>query len=381
MTAVADQSIGSPDPLEDVVQLRVPGPTPLPDAVREAMGRQMINHRGPEFAELIGRVTARLKVFFQTTNDLILLTASGTGAMEAAIVNTLSPGDRVLAISIGVFGDRFAEIARVFGADVVPLSFTPGQAADPAAVARMLETSGPFKAVLVTHNETSTGVTNSLEAIARAVHETDALLIVDGISSVGSIDLKTDAWGCDLVLSGSQKGWMVPPGLAIVSVSPRAWEAYKLARMPRFYWDLGKARSSLERGQTPATPAVSILFALDVALGFMHRGGMPSIFAGHHRCAERIRRGVKDLGLELFADEAHASDTVTAVKVPGDLDVSQLLQVLRTEGVVLAGGQGALAGKIFRIGHLGWIDDSDVDEILAALSRALPRARRTPVAR
>ncbi len=363
------------------MQLRVPGPTPLPDAVREAMGRQMINHRGPEFAELIGRVTARLKVFFQTTNDLILLTASGTGALEAAVVNTLSPGDRVLAISIGVFGDRFAEIARVFGADVVPLSFTPGQAADPAAVARMLETSGPFRAVLVTHNETSTGVTNDLEAIARAVHQTDALLIVDGISSVGSIDLKTDAWGCDLVLSGSQKGWMVPPGLAMVSVSPRAWEAYKLARMPRFYWDLGKARSSLERGQTPATPAVSILFALDVALGLMEREGMPSIFARHHRCAERIRRGVKDLGLELFADEAHASDTVTAVKVPGDLDVSQLLQVLRTEGVVLAGGQGALAGKIFRIGHLGWIDDSDVDEILAALSRALPRARRTPVAR
>ncbi len=363
------------------MQLRIPGPTPLPDAVREALGRQMINHRGPEFAELIGRVTARLKTFFQTTNDLILLTASGTGALEAAIVNTLSPGDRILAVSVGVFGDRFAEIARAYGAEVVPLSFTPGKAADPEAVLRMLKTSGPFRAVLVTHNETSTGVTNDLEAIARVVRETESLLIVDGISSVGSIDLKTDAWGCDLVLAGSQKGWMVPPGLAMVSISPRAWDAYKLARMPRFYWDLGKARASLERGQTPATPAVSILFALDVALGLMEREGMSNIFARHHRCAERTRRGVKDLGLDLFADEAHASDTVTAVKIPDDLDVSQLLQVLRSEGVVLAGGQGPLAGKMFRIGHLGWINESDVDEILAALSRALPRARRAPITR
>lgn len=381
MTAVGASAMRRPNPVEDMVQLRIPGPTPLPDEVREAMGRQMINHRGPEFAELIGRVTGRLKGFFQTSNDLLLLTASGTGALEAAVVNTLSPGDRVLAVSIGVFGDRFGEIARVHGAEVVPLSFTPGQAADPDSIARTLRTSGPFRAVLVTHNETSTGVTNDLAAIARVVRETDALLVVDGISSVGSIEFKTDVWGCDVVLAGSQKGWMVPPGLAMAVVSPRAWEAYKLARMPRFYWDFGRARSYLDRGQTPATPAVSILYGLDVALGMMEREGMANVFARHHRCAERVRRGVKDLGLELFADEAHASDTVTTVKVPGDLDVSRLLQVLRGQGVVLAGGQGPLAGKTFRIGHLGWIDEHDVDEVLAALARALPIARRSVVAR
>lgn len=361
-----------------MVQLRIPGPTPMPDAVREALGRQMINHRGPEFADLVERVTRRLKPFFQTTNDLLLLTASGTAALEAAIVNTLSPGDRVLAVSIGVFGDRFAEIARAYGADIVPLSFEPGQPADPQAVVRALETGGPFKAVLVTHNETSTGVTNDLEAIARVVRQTDALLLVDAISSVGSIEIKADEWGCDVVLSGSQKGWMVPPGLAMATMSPRAWEAHKLARMPRFYLDLGKARTYLERGQTPATPAVSILFAFDVALELMEREGRANIFARHRRCADKVRRGVQELGLELLADPAYASNTVTAVKGPADLDVARLLKLLRDDGIVLAGGQGSLAGKTFRIGHLGWICEPDVDEILSALARTLPRARRVP---
>lgn len=361
------------------MQLRIPGPTPLPEAVREALSHQMINHRGPEFAELIANVTRRLKPYFQTSNDLFLLTASGTGALEAAVVNTLSPGDRVLSASVGVFGDRFAEIARVYGADVVPVGFEPGQAADPGAIARSLETSGPFKAVLVTHNETSTGVTNDLGAIARVVHQTDALLLVDGISSVGSIELKADEWGCDVVLTGSQKGWMVPPGLAMATVSAKAWEAYKVARMPRFYWDFAKFRSYLERGQTPATPAMSVLFALDAALELLEREGMASIFARHRRCAERARQGVKSLGLELFADEAHASNTVTAVKVPSDVDASRLLKVLRDDGVVLAGGQGAQSGKIFRIGHLGWIAEADVDEILSALAKALPLARRASV--
>ena len=362
------------------MQLRIPGPTPLPDAVREALARPMINHRGPEFAELITDVTRRLKPFFQTSNDLLILTASGTGGLEAAVVNTLSPGDRVLAVSIGYFGDRFAEIARLFGAEVVKLSVEPGQAADPAVVARALAEQGPFKAVLVTHNETSTGVTNDLAAIAREVRRTDALLLVDGISSVGSIELRTDEWGCDVVIAGSQKGWMVPPGLTMLTMSRRAWDAYAAARMPRFYWDLGKARAALERGQTPATPAISLLFALQTSLGLMEREGLAAIAARHHRCAERVRQGVRALGLELFAEEAHASDTVTAVRVPEDVDAARLLRVMRESGVVIAGGQGALAGRIIRIGHLGWVTEADVDEVLAALERALPLARRTPLA-
>ena len=357
------------------MQLRIPGPTPLPPAVRDALARDMIDHRGPEFAALLRDVTSRLKPFFQTTNDVLILTASGTGALEAAIVNTLCPGDRVLAITVGAFGDRFAEIAEVFGADVTRLAFAPGLAADPAVVAEEFESKGPFKAVLVTHNETSTGITNDVEAIGQIVGPSSSLLIVDAISSLSSIDLKSDAWGCDLVLSGSQKGWMVPPGLAMVSVSQKAWEAYARARMPRFYFDLGKAREMAERGQTPATPAVSLFYAMQAALLLMEREGMASIFARHARCAERARLGLRGLGLELFADPLYASNTVTSVKAPPDVEVGWLLKDLRSRGVVLSGGQAALAGKIFRIGHLGFVDIPDIDEVLAALGAALASHR------
>jgi aspartate aminotransferase-like enzyme len=335
----------------------------------------MIDHRGPEFAQVLRSVTARLQRFFQTANDVLLLTGSGTGALEGAVVNMLSPGDKVLAVSIGVFGDRFATIARAFGADVVDLKFPLGLAADPAAIEDALRSGGPYKAVLVTHNETSTGVTNDLAAISRVVESTPSLLIVDAISSLGSVNFETDAWGCDVVLSASQKGWMVPPGLAMVSVSRAAWEAQAMARMPRYYWDFAEARRYLERGQTPATPAVSIVFALDAALELLEREGIANVFARHHRCAERCRDGVTALGLQLFADPAHASDTVTSVVAPPDLDVGKLLTVLRSEGVVLSGGQGSLAGKIFRIGHLGYVDERDVDEVLGALAKALPLSR------
>jgi len=359
------------------VQLRIPGPTPLPPSVREAGSRDMIDHRGPEFADLVRDVTQRLKPFFQTTNDVLVLTGSGTGALEAAIVNMLSPGDRVLAVTVGAFGDRFAEIAEAFGAEVVRLRFPLGQAAEPAVVGEALERQGPFRAVLVTHNETSTGITNDLREIGRVVGGSSTLLIVDAISSLSSIDLRTDAWGCDLVLSGSQKGWMVPPGLAMVAVSPRAWGAYATARMPRFYWDFGKARDYAARGQTPATPAVSLFFAMQAALGLMELEGLDNILARHARCAERARQGVTELGLELFADPDHASNTVTSVKAPAGIDVSKLLRVLRDRGVILSGGQASLAGKIFRIGHLGFVDVGDIDEVIEALGAALSSLRPT----
>jgi aspartate aminotransferase-like enzyme len=320
-------------------------------------------------------VTQRLKAFFQTTNDVLILTGSGTGALEAAVVNLLSPGDRVLAVTVGAFGDRFAEIAETFGAEVVRLTFPLGQAAGPNVVEATLEREEPFKAVLVTHNETSTGITNDLEAIGQIVRATRSLLIVDAISSLSSIDLKTDAWGCDVVLSGSQKGWMAPPGLAMVSVSPRAWEACELARMPRFYWDFARARAAAAKGQTPATPAVSLLFAMQAALGLMEREGFDNILARHARCAERARRGVTSLGLELFADQRHASNTVTSVKAPADVEVDKLLRDLRERGVILSGGQASLAGKIFRIGHLGFVDVGDIDEVIEELGAALARSR------
>jgi len=357
------------------MQLRIPGPTPCPPEVLEAIGRQMINHRGKEFSEIIQGVTAKLKDIFQTKNDVFLLTGSGTGGLEAVIVNTLSPSDKVLAVSSGAFGERFADIAEAYGAEVKRLSFEWGKPADPEAVRQTLRADGGISAVLVTHNETSTGVTNDLKSISAIVKEFDKLLLVDAISGLGSIDLPVDTWKCDVVVSGSQKGWMVPPGLAMASVSDKAWQAHAKAKMPRFYWDFTKAKSYLEKGQTPWTPAVSVFFGLSVALDMILAEGLSNVFARHTRVADLARSGVKSLGLSLFADEKYASNTVTAVKASEKLDVPKLLQILRDEhNVVLAGGQGKLAGKIFRIGHLGWVAEEDIKEVLEILAKVLPQA-------
>ena len=355
--------------------LRIPGPTPCPDEVLKEMSRQMINHRGPEFARILSEVTDKLKQLFQTRNDLFLLTASGTGGLEAAVVNTLSPGDVVLAISIGVFGERFAAIAQSFGARVIPLRFEWGQAADVSAIRQALKAEPKIKAVLVTHNETSTGVTNDLGAISRVVKEFDKLLLVDAISSLGSIELPVDDWHCDVTISGSQKGWMVPPGLAMVAVSQQAWQANEEAKMPRFYWDFAKAKSYLEKGQTPWTPTISVVFALSMALDMMLSEGLASIIARHARIAQMTRDGIKALGLSLFAREGHASNTVTSVAASNGLDTKKLVKILREEHqIVLGGGQQSLDGKIFRIGHLGWVNEDDIAAVMAALKVALPQA-------
>ncbi|MBT9148735.1 MAG: Soluble hydrogenase 42 kDa subunit [Dehalococcoidia bacterium] len=355
--------------------LRIPGPTPCPEEVLQAMTKQMINHRGVEFQALIGSITSRLKEFFQTKGDVLILTASGTGGMEAAVVNTLSPGDKVLAVCNGVFGERFAAIAETFGAEVTRLSFPWGQPDDPDAVRRTLASDKSIKAVLVTHNETSTGVTSDLAAISAVVKQYDKLLLVDAVSSLGSIDLQTDSWGCDVVITGSQKGWMVPPGLAFISMSENAWKAHAQARMPRFYWDFAQAKKYLKSGQTPWTPAVSIFYALDVALELMANEGLVNIFARHARIGQKTRDQVKALGLPLFAVEKYASNTVTAVKAADGLDTNRLLQILREEhDVILAEGQGKLAGKIFRIAHLGWVTETDIDAVIERLRAALPKA-------
>jgi aspartate aminotransferase-like enzyme len=362
--------------------LRIPGPTPCPDDVLQAMSRQMINHRGPEFADIIGRITSSLQKLFETKNDVLTLTSAGTGAIEAAVVNTLSPGDRALCVSIGVFGDRFADIAEVYGVAVEKLSFEQGTAADPAQVAAALRSNREFKAVTVTHNETSTGVTNDLEAIAKAIREVrpDILILVDAISSLGSVPLPIDAWDLDVVFTGSQKGWMVPPGMAMVSVSKRAWRAIDEARIPRYYFDYKKARSYLEKGQTPWTPAVSVYFAMDVALQKLEKEGLASIHERHARLGQFTRDNVKALGLKLLADERVASNTVTAVLVPDGVDGGALNKMMRTEyNTVLAGGQGALTGKIFRIGHLGLVTEADLRACFDALKLALPRVGFSPV--
>jgi len=335
-------------------QLRIPGPTPCPDEVLQAMTKQMINHRGEEYGQIQEQVIANLKQLFQTENDVLLLTGAGTGGLEAAIVNMLSPGDIVLSVSIGVFGERFASIARKFGAEVIPLQFEWGKAADADAVRKALQDNPEVKAVLVTHNETSTGVTNDLEAISSVVKEFDKLLLVDAVSSLGSINLPVDDWHCDVTVTGSQKGWMVPPGMSFVSVSPEGWQAHEQAKMPRFYWDFSSARKYAELKQTPWTPGMSVMFGLSVALRMMLDEGLPNILARHARIARVARDGVKALGLPLFADEARASNTVTAVAAAGGLDAKKLVTIMREEHqIVLGGGQQTLSGKIFRIGHLG----------------------------
>lgn len=360
------------------MQLRIPGPTPCPDEVLKAIGRQMINHRGKEFAEISNRVIPKLKQCFQTKNDLFILTTSGTGGLESAVVNMLSPGDKVLGVSIGIFGDRFAECARVYGADVIPLKYDWGQAANPDDVKKALKDNTGIKAVLVTHNETSTGTTNPLQDIAKVVKDAGKLILVDAVSSLSSIDLPVDAWNLDVVVTGSQKGWMIPPGLAFVSVSEEAWKAHAEAKMPRFYFDYTRAKKFVPDGQTPWTPAVSVYFGLDVALDIMLKEGLPNIFVRHARIADRARKWVKSKGLQLLVtDEKFASNTVTAVKAPADMEVSRFTGTLRDEyKVVIAGGQGGMKGKVFRIGHLGFINDKDMDEIIAAMDKALPKAKK-----
>ncbi len=356
--------------------LRIPGPTPCPPETLAEMSRQMINHRGPEFAEMQTRIMGRLKVFFRTENEVYVLTTSGTGAMEAAIVNVLSPGDHVMAVSVGEFGERFAEICEAFGARVTKLSFEPGTAADPEIVAAELKKDPSTVAVLVTHNETSTGVTNDIAAISRAVRaaKPDVLLIVDAISSLGCLPFATDAWGVDVAVTASQKGFMIPPGLAFITLSPRGWEGYARSKMVKYYFDVGKARSFAARGQTPWTPAVSLYYGLDLALDMMVREGLEQITSRHAEVGEYTRAQVRGLGLSLLAKPATASNTVTSVVVPEGVEAAALLTLLNKEyATVLAGGQGKLAGKIVRIGHLGLVEKGEIKAAVDALGSALER--------
>ncbi len=361
------------------MNLRIVGPTPLPPAVRDALARPMINHRGPEFAAMQTRIVNSLKQYFQTAHDILLFTCSGTGGLEAAVVNLLSPGDTVVSVSIGVFGDRFAEIAELFGAQVVRLRFPWGSAADADVLRAKLGELENVRAVLITHNETSTATTNPLQELARVVREnSDALLVVDAISSLGAINLPVDEWGVDVAVTGSQKVWMIPPGLAMLSVNPRAWEANARAKMPRFYWDFKKMRDAIAKGQTAFTPGVNLYFALDTALDLMNAEGFENIRARHAQLAQHTRDGAQQRGFELFADPAFASNTVTALKTPQGTDGKKWREILRTEyDTVIAGGQKELTDKIVRIGHLGWVNAAELDACLDAMSAALPRAQRS----
>ncbi len=359
--------------------LRIPGPTSLPPTVREAGARQMINHRGPEFAAMLGRILDGMKPFFGTTNDVAMLTCAGSGGLEAAIVNTLSLGDRVLGVSIGSFGDRFAKIAAVYGADVRKIDVEWGRAADPAAIREALSANPGYRAVLLTHNETSTGVMNPIADLAAAIREAspETLILVDSVSGLGAVPFEMDAWGVDLVVTGSQKAWMAAPGLAMIAASERGWAATETAKMPRFYLDIHTHRKSAAAGQTPFTPAMAVVYQVDEGLRLMQAEGQDGIFARHEACAAASRAGLDALGFELFADPRFASKTVTAAKLPDGHDWKQFNAAIKSHGVILAGGQGKLTGKIFRLGHLGSVTIDEILGTIAVLERvAIEQGRR-----
>jgi aspartate aminotransferase-like enzyme len=353
--------------------LMIPGPTPVPENVLLALAKHPIGHRSGEFSQIMAEVTANLKWLHQTENDVLMLTVSGTGAMEAGIINFFSPGDRVLVVHNGKFGERWAEVANAFALDVVEVTAAWGQPIDPGAVKAALDadTAKAIKGVVVTHSETSTGVINDLETIAKYIKAHGALSIIDAVTSLGASNVPIDAWSLDVVCSGSQKGFMIPPGLGFVTVSAKAWEAYKVAKLPRYYMDLGKYSKGAAKNTTPFTPPVNLIFSLQAALTMMKAEGLENIFARHLRHMHATRAAITAMGLALYAPEGHGSPAITAV-APTTVDAEQIRSVMKKKfDIVLAGGQDDLKGKIFRIGHLGFVCDRDILTALGALEATI----------
>ena len=353
--------------------LRIPGPVPLPEEVLKIAARQMINHRGPEYADMLVRMSNNLRTILMTKNDVYFLTSSGTGAMETAVFNTISQGDKVLAIIIGFFGVRFAEIAEAVGAKVTKLEFPLGQAADIDSLRDELRKEPEYKAVILTHNESSSAVSNPLEEICNTVHtESDALILVDAVSSAGGMPIAVDQWGIDALATASQKSWVSPPGIAMIAFSQKAWQAYETCTTPRYYFDIQQYENFLQIGQPPFTPCETAIFTLDAGLQSMVDEGIENVFSRHHEIAEHTRNGAEKLGLEILPERRFASDTLTAIKLPKGLDGRAFVaKVIKDHNVVLGGGQSELTGKILRIGHMGWVEKSHIDQALAAIESTL----------
>ncbi len=354
--------------------LLLPGPVPVAQPVLEAMAWPMINHRGPEFAELLARLERGMQPVFGTSNDVVFLGSSGTGGMEAAVASTFSPGDRLLSCPVGVFGKRFAEIARAHGCDVEVLETPLGAALDPAALRARLrrDDAKSFRGILLTHNETSTGVQNDMAAIAAVTREHDALTLVDSVSGLGASPFAMDAWGYDVVVTASQKAFAAPPGIAVVAASERAWSAIERSRGTRFYFDLRTAREFASKGQTAWTPPISIFYAMAVALERYHAEGLEANFERHATYARAVRAAFEALGCTIFSRPDAHSVTVVAAYPPQGVDAGDLLKTLRERyGVVLSGGQGELTGKILRFGTMGDVAENDLLGAIAALELAL----------
>jgi aspartate aminotransferase-like enzyme len=347
--------------------LFAPGPTPVPPEVLAVLAEPVIHHRGPDFRRAYERCLGRLREVFRTENDVLLFTASGTGAFESAVANLTTPGDRVVVVSAGAFGERWTALTKAYGADVVELRYEWGQTPDPRDLAGRADGA---KVVYLTHSETSTGVVADVQALAAVAKDAGALVVVDAVSSLGAIPLETDAWGIDVVVSGSQKALMTPPGLGLCSVSEAAFAAR--GSSPRFYFDWARTRDAQARVDAAFTPAVSLVLALDVALGILLEEGLDEVFARHVRLGRACREGAKAMGLELFSPDEDRSAVVTAILAPDGVDSAELVLALRhRHGVTLAPGQGELKGRAFRIGHIGYYDVFDITTALAAVELGL----------
>ena len=360
--------------MQDKLTLMIPGPTPVPESVLKAMGRHPIGHRSGDFQAIVRRTTDQLKWLHQTSGDVLVITGSGTAAMEAGMINTLSRGDKVLCGDNGKFGERWVKVAHAYGLDVEVIQAEWGQPLDPDQFRQALEadTAKTIKAVILTHSETSTGVINDLQTIAGHVknHGT-ALTIADCVTSLGATNVPMDAWGIDVIASGSQKGYMMPPGLSFVAMSNKAWEAYERSDLPKFYLDLGPYRKTAAKDSNPFTPAVNLYFGLEAALDMMQTEGLETIFSRHARHRSAAQAGMKAIGLPLFAAEGYGSPAITAV-APDGIDAEQLRKAVKEKfDILLAGGQDHLKGKVFRIGHLGFVCDRDVLTAVSAIEATL----------
>jgi serine---pyruvate transaminase len=355
--------------------LVTPGPTPVPPEVLAATARPMIHHRGPDFRQALARVIERLKLVFRTESEMLTFTSAGTGVMESAVQNLCSPGDRVLVVSHGYFGERFAAIATAYGCDLVHLRYPWGESPSAEEVGEKLDEMAGAKAVFLTHSDTSTGVVSDLQAIAERLSGTEAIVVVDAISSLAAVPLETDAWGLDVVITSSHKALMCPPGLGFAAVSQRALDVARTARSPRYYFDWETTRASQEKGENPFSPAISLFLGLDVALGMILAEGLEGAYERHVRLGRACRAGVKAMGLELFSPDEDRAAVVTAIRMPPDVEGQAIVLSMRERsGVTIIGGQGEVRGKIVRIGHIGYVDVFDVTTALAALEVALAEA-------
>ncbi len=356
--------------------LMLPGPTPFPESVRAVMATPAIGHRGPEFKTVLKRVFPRLQWIFQTKNDVFLLTASGTAAMEAAMINTLNPDDEVLVLSCGVFSQRWAEMAKLLGAKVTQIQVPAGEANTVASLKGALEAKNNYKAVVFTHSETSTSVLNPLKELCANVRELaqpDTLIFVDAVTSMGAMSVPVDEWDIDLAISGKKKSFMISPGLSFLSVSPRAWKAFEACKRPGLYFNFKKYKTAQDASNTPYTPATHLILALDKALEMMENEGLENIFERHARMRDMTRAGVQALGMELLVEaDEHASPAVTAVKPPEGISVDALRAGLKDGfGLTVANGQKDLKGQIIRIGHLGYQFDRNIEMTLSSLEMVL----------